>query len=379
MARFGGSGRRRAEMTIATKNGVPIIKDGSIATGCGCCGGGCSRCNQATPQQILVTISGCQGRNDQPCSACASLNGTHTLSYMGVAPTGDGFLSAGDCYWEVVFSSPVSCAPSLWPDGVTTTGLRLKRSQDFASFQPQWVLYTQDNFGGTVLAVWSSGAECHVCSNAEYVGFRDYNGLCQCLSATIAPVGAECGACCNGTTCTVKPQSECNGTGEVFKGIGTTCSPNPCDPCFGLCQTGTTTPDALSLEISNWQSAYSFRDYSINGTYIIPRTSCFDYTLFARPANQCSPTSPSTWPELIPAHDLAIFINQSQFDINMKGCQAGQQGCSCFQFRASPSDRVTQSFCGGSPSLSGSASAILFGSVFGTFQWNLTGFDNPLP
>lgn len=26
-------------MPIATKNGVPIIKDGSIATGCGCCGG----------------------------------------------------------------------------------------------------------------------------------------------------------------------------------------------------------------------------------------------------------------------------------------------------------------------------------------------------
>lgn len=26
-------------MTIATKNGVPIVKDGAIASGCGCCGG----------------------------------------------------------------------------------------------------------------------------------------------------------------------------------------------------------------------------------------------------------------------------------------------------------------------------------------------------
>lgn len=42
------------------------------------------------------------------------------------------------------------------------------------------------------------------------------------------------GACCNGTTCTVKPQCQCNGTGDVFKGIGTTCSPNPCCPSLGL-------------------------------------------------------------------------------------------------------------------------------------------------
>jgi hypothetical protein len=45
---------------------------------------------------------------------------------------------------------------------------------------------------------------------------------------------AEClqacreGACCEGTTCTVKPQCQCQGTGKVFKGVGTTCTPNPC-------------------------------------------------------------------------------------------------------------------------------------------------------
>jgi hypothetical protein len=48
---------------------------------------------------------------------------------------------------------------------------------------------------------------------------------------------AECnqacqeGACCEGTTCTVKPQCQCQGTGKVFKGVGTTCSPNPCKVC----------------------------------------------------------------------------------------------------------------------------------------------------
>ena len=49
---------------------------------------------------------------------------------------------------------------------------------------------------------------------------------------------AEClqackeGACCEGTTCSVKPQCQCQGTGKVFRGVGTTCEPNLCNvPC----------------------------------------------------------------------------------------------------------------------------------------------------
>ena len=36
------------------------------------------------------------------------------------------------------------------------------------------------------------------------------------------------GACCEGRTCTVRPACGCQGTGQTFKGVGTTCSPNPC-------------------------------------------------------------------------------------------------------------------------------------------------------
>ena len=49
---------------------------------------------------------------------------------------------------------------------------------------------------------------------------------------------AECleackeGACCNGTTCTVKPQCQCDAAaGEVFKGVGTVCDEDSC-PVF---------------------------------------------------------------------------------------------------------------------------------------------------
>jgi hypothetical protein len=41
------------------------------------------------------------------------------------------------------------------------------------------------------------------------------------------------GACCEGTTCSVKPACQCQGAGEVFRGVGTTCTPNPCGCCGG--------------------------------------------------------------------------------------------------------------------------------------------------
>ena len=38
------------------------------------------------------------------------------------------------------------------------------------------------------------------------------------------------GACCDGERCSIKLESECQGTGKTFKGRGTTCSPDPCCP-----------------------------------------------------------------------------------------------------------------------------------------------------
>ena len=48
---------------------------------------------------------------------------------------------------------------------------------------------------------------------------------------------AECnqackdGACCEGPTCTVKPQCQCQGTGKTFKGVGTVCEAGTCLCC----------------------------------------------------------------------------------------------------------------------------------------------------
>ena len=49
---------------------------------------------------------------------------------------------------------------------------------------------------------------------------------------------AECnqacreGACCEGTSCSVQPQCQCQGAGKTFKGVGTACT-GKCDQCLG--------------------------------------------------------------------------------------------------------------------------------------------------
>jgi len=57
----------------------------------------------------------------------------------------------------------------------------------------------------------------------------------QCLQA------CKEGACCEGTACSVTPQCQCQGTGKVFKGVGTTCDPNPCE----CCANGSPSPESI--------------------------------------------------------------------------------------------------------------------------------------
>lgn len=70
------------------------------------------------------------------------------------------------------------------------------------------------------------------------------------------------GACCEGTTCTIKPACQCQGAGKVFKGVGTACSPNPCSLCgcddlskasrvsFQLSFSGYTPTGRLGIDVS---------------------------------------------------------------------------------------------------------------------------------
>lgn len=111
---------------------------------------------------------------------------------------------------------------------------------------------------------------------------------------------AECnqacqeGACCQGASCSVKPQCQCQGTGKVFKGVGTVCTPNPCCSRCVSCLS----PDCLPQYIViSYVAAFSQRvvlgppptvipSYTFSNTATLTRTSvsenavCGEYTLF---------------------------------------------------------------------------------------------------
>jgi len=84
---------------------------------------------------------------------------------------------------------------------------------------------------------------------------------------------AECvnacreGACCEGTSCSVKPQCQCQGAGKVFKGVGTVCTPNPCCSRCGECVSPNCMPTYIVISYTA-----SFPTY-ISGFFLNPGRS----------------------------------------------------------------------------------------------------------
>jgi hypothetical protein len=81
-------------------------------------------------------------------------------------------------------------------------------------------------------------------------GRTSYTTEADCLNA------CREGACCEGTSCSVKPQCQCQGTGKVFKGVGTVCTGNCADcsaptGCFCYCTSGGgTIPEYVNVTIN---------------------------------------------------------------------------------------------------------------------------------
>ena len=100
-------------------------------------------------------------------------------------------------------------------------------------------------------------------SGVTTTGRTSYATEADCLNA------CKEGACCEGTTCSVKPACQCQGAGKVFKGVGTTCTPNPCF-CPGVCNGGVELPKYLQLEISNFSGSLGDYEQGPNGIYSVP-------------------------------------------------------------------------------------------------------------
>lgn len=83
-------------------------------------------------------------------------------------------------------------------------------------------------------------------SGVSTSGRTSYATQAECLEA------CKEGACCEGTTCTVKPQCQCQGAGKTFKGVGTTCANNICETCRA-CGDGVL-PNTVTLVVSNFRN-----------------------------------------------------------------------------------------------------------------------------
>ena len=106
-------------------------------------------------------------------------------------------------------------------------------------------------------------------SGLTTTGRTSYATKADCLAA------CKEGACCQGTTCTVMPQCQCQGTGTTFKGEGTVCTPNPCL----CCTNGEIHPSSLIVEITgvSWVAGTYSLSFPLVGTYVVPFSGCLSY------------------------------------------------------------------------------------------------------
>jgi len=90
--------------------------------------------------------------------------------------------------------------------------------------------------------------------------------------ATEAECNQACkeGACCEGTTCSVKPACQCQGTGKTFKGIGTVCSPNPCVNCHGCVAPHPTYMNVTFSQTAPISGGYHQSLIDLSGSYSVP-------------------------------------------------------------------------------------------------------------
>lgn len=91
------------------------------------------------------------------------------------------------------------------------------------------------------------------CYQQNTLTYAGLNRRTQTGYATEADCLNACkeGACCESNgTCSVKPQCQCQGIGQTFKGVGTTCDPKSCGVCGTCFQTFGSVPTHVSVRLS---------------------------------------------------------------------------------------------------------------------------------
>lgn len=111
------------------------------------------------------------------------------------------------------------------------------------------------------------------------VGQQGYATEEDCLNA------CKEGACCEADgTCNVRPQCQCQGATQTFRGIGTTCEPNPCLPCNACC----------ASPCSNYGSVSGCSDLSMDIAFSVSTSTATQGNDSAPDCTTLSTTVPAT-------------------------------------------------------------------------------------
>ena len=144
-------------------------------------------------------------------------------------------------------------------------------------------------------------------------GRTGYATEADCLNA------CKEGACCEGTSCTVKPQCQCQGAGKVFKGVGTVCDPNPCL----CCDNGEIHPSSLILEITSvdWVTGSNSLSFPLVGTYALPFDGCISYgDSFFTNSQICYTAANSCFAGCVKKLSILVTTRISSFQVDFGVC-----------------------------------------------------------
>ena len=275
-------------MTIATKNGAIILKDGKLAENCGCCGCDCIKgfaafdgssrrfmyatlidadtCYFTHPDDRYEGTDGYYVVESTRLCSVGSNSGVVTESYGGykkyrvatvgmivTVPTGHGNNSTAN---SATFTSLVINAGCGNPYG-DKIGWQL--SQELPPAAPP----TDDD------------CKTGCCSETQATGgsLCCVVPKCRCKASNqtfVAGGTCEAGACCDGTTCSVKPACQCQGTGKTFKGVGTVCAPNPCVACSGCTASHPTYLNITFTQSASISGGFHESLIDLSGTYSVP-------------------------------------------------------------------------------------------------------------